>query len=82
MQRQSSQISNELDNVQISSDVSHLQNKILAQVEYYFSDANLRNDYFLNEQMVKYQGYVPISLIHNFNKIKKMGVTYNTLRIS
>lgn len=59
----------------ISPDESEeeLRARILKQVEYYFSDENLPNDKFLLKQMKKDKaGFVSISLIGSFRKMKKL----------
>ncbi|KAM0938613.1 putative lupus La protein [Dioscorea sansibarensis] len=50
-----------------------LRDKIVRQVEYYFSDENLPTDKFLLKQMKKDKaGFVPIALIASFRKMKKL----------
>ncbi|KAH0463904.1 hypothetical protein IEQ34_006690 [Dendrobium chrysotoxum] len=50
-----------------------LFDKIVRQVEYYFSDENLPKDAFLLKQVRKdKEGYVPITLISSFKKMKKL----------
>jgi la-related protein 1 len=39
--------------------------------EYYFSTENLEADIFLRQQMSK-DGYVPLSLIANFNRVQTL----------
>ncbi|KAI0516239.1 hypothetical protein KFK09_008911 [Dendrobium nobile] len=61
----------------VSSAATSLHNvlfdKIVRQVEYYFSDENLPNDAFLLKQVRKdKEGYVPITLISSFKKMKKL----------
>ncbi|XP_004241387.1 la-related protein 1A isoform X1 [Solanum lycopersicum] len=48
-----------------------LRESILKQIEYYFSDQNLQNDRFLLTLMDD-QGWVPISSIAEFKRVKKM----------
>ncbi|GAU24956.1 hypothetical protein TSUD_311910 [Trifolium subterraneum] len=48
-----------------------LTSLILKQIEYYFSDVNLANDDFLKFNMDE-QGWVPITLIANFPRVKKL----------
>jgi hypothetical protein len=46
------------------------------QVEYYFSDANLRRDGFLRERITADAGgWVALSLIVSFNRIARMGLS-------
>ncbi|KAI8824870.1 uncharacterized protein EV422DRAFT_564202 [Fimicolochytrium jonesii] len=43
---------------------------ILKQVEYYFGDENLPKDKYLNEVLRLHQGWVPISVLRSFKKLK------------
>ncbi|KAL1193733.1 La-related protein 6A [Cardamine amara subsp. amara] len=53
--------------------VDELKKKIIRQVEYYFSDENLPTDKFLLNAMKKNKkGFVPISTIATFHKMKKL----------
>ncbi|XP_010559250.1 PREDICTED: la-related protein 6A isoform X2 [Tarenaya hassleriana] len=50
-----------------------LKRKIIRQVEYYFSDENLPTDkYLLNAMKRNKEGYVPITTIATFRKMKKL----------
>ncbi|KAJ8762215.1 hypothetical protein K2173_007371 [Erythroxylum novogranatense] len=51
----------------------NLQVMLVNQIEYYFSDANLVRDEFLKSNMDE-QGWVPITLIADFNRVKRMTV--------
>lgn len=56
--------------VALSDDLRH---KIIKQVEYYFSDENLKTDTYLMNYVTKDKdGYVPISVIASFRKLKKL----------
>ncbi|KAA8550052.1 hypothetical protein F0562_001736 [Nyssa sinensis] len=48
-----------------------LRANIVKQIEYYFSDENLQNDHYLLSLMDD-QGWVPISTIADFKRVKKM----------
>ncbi|XP_045594728.2 la-related protein 1B isoform X2 [Procambarus clarkii] len=48
-----------------------IKEKIMKQVEYYFSDDNLANDIFMRRKMSK-DGYIPVSLIASFNRMKQL----------
>ncbi|XP_051120482.1 la-related protein 1A-like [Andrographis paniculata] len=50
-----------------------LRANVLKQIEYYFSDENLQNDYYLISLMDD-QGWVPISTIAEFKRVKRMNV--------
>ncbi|KAK6925511.1 La-type HTH domain [Dillenia turbinata] len=54
-----------------SPDTLALKDSILRQIEYYFSEGNLQNDYYLRSLMDK-QGWVPISTIAEFKRVKRM----------
>ncbi|XP_047340381.1 la-related protein 6A [Impatiens glandulifera] len=58
---------------QISVLTDEIRNKIIKQVEYYFSDENLPNDKFLLKYVTKDKdGYVPVGVIASFRKMKKL----------
>lgn len=48
-----------------------LKGSIVKQIEYYFSDENLQNDHYLLSLMDDH-GWVPISIIADFKRVKKM----------
>ncbi|XP_054798502.1 la-related protein 1A [Prosopis cineraria] len=48
-----------------------LRASIVKQIEYYFSDENLQNDHYLISLMDD-QGWVPISTVAGFKRVKKM----------
>uniref|UniRef100_A0A5B7AQ06 Putative la-related protein 1A n=1 Tax=Davidia involucrata TaxID=16924 RepID=A0A5B7AQ06_DAVIN len=48
-----------------------LRATIVKQIDYYFSDGNLQNDHYLLSLMDD-QGWVPISKISDFKRVKKM----------
>ncbi|CAI9106096.1 OLC1v1005157C2 [Oldenlandia corymbosa var. corymbosa] len=50
---------------------SSLRANIVKQIEYYFSDENLKNDHYLLSLMED-QGWVPISKIADFKRVKRM----------
>ncbi|KAI8568298.1 hypothetical protein RHMOL_Rhmol02G0187300 [Rhododendron molle] len=50
-----------------------LRDKIIKQVEYYFSDENLPTDKFLMKYVTQnVQGFVPIAVVASFRKMKKL----------
>ncbi|KAJ8549346.1 hypothetical protein K7X08_033053 [Anisodus acutangulus] len=50
-----------------------LRNKIVKQVEYYFSDENLPTDKFLLKYVTRdKEGFVPMKVIASFRKVKKL----------
>ncbi|KAG0257101.1 La ribonucleoprotein domain member 1B [Actinomortierella ambigua] len=56
-----------------------LKSFILQQMEYYFSIENLCKDVFLRTQMDE-QGYVPLSLVANFNRVKYLTADLNMIK--
>ncbi|CAJ2635829.1 unnamed protein product [Trifolium pratense] len=53
----------------IQPPITELHTKIVNQINYYFSNENLNNDTYLKSQMDD-QGWVPLSLIAGFKKVK------------
>ncbi|KAF9436144.1 La ribonucleoprotein domain member 1B [Entomortierella beljakovae] len=53
------------------SDVGALKSFLLQQIEYYFSIENLCKDVYLRNQMDS-EGYVPLTFIANFNRVKNL----------
>ncbi|CAK9165708.1 unnamed protein product [Ilex paraguariensis] len=53
------------------SETLALRASIVKQIEYYFSDENLRSDHYLISLMND-QGWVPISVIADFKRVKRM----------
>ncbi|KDP37969.1 hypothetical protein JCGZ_04612 [Jatropha curcas] len=49
-----------------------LKHRIIKQVEYYFSDENLSTDKHMIGLMKKKEGFVPITIIASFRKMKKL----------
>ncbi|XVF27340.1 hypothetical protein REPUB_Repub14bG0098800 [Reevesia pubescens] len=57
-----------------------LKKKIIKQVEYYFSDANLPTDRYMMSLIKKNkEGFVPISIIASFRKTKKLTTSYPSI---
>lgn len=46
--------------------------RVKKQVEFYFSDANMRRDAFLQRKVKEGQGYVDLPLLLSFNRIKSL----------
>ncbi|BAT75350.1 hypothetical protein LR48_Vigan01g174200 [Vigna angularis] len=57
---------------------NHLHTKIVNQIDYYFSNDNLVKDIYLRRNMDD-QGWVPISLISNFKKVKYLTENIQTV---
>lgn len=60
-----------------------LRDKIITQVEFYFSDANILKDAFLLKHVRRNkQGYVSIKLITSFKKVKSLTKDYRVVAYS
>ncbi|GMY24183.1 la-related protein 1A [Fagus crenata] len=55
----------------VSTETAALRTNIVKQIDYYFSDENLQNDHYLISLMDD-QGWVPVSIIADFKRVKKM----------
>ncbi|XP_059429455.1 la-related protein 1A [Corylus avellana] len=55
----------------VTPDTLALRLNIVKQIDYYFSDENLQNDRYLISLMDD-QGWVPISIVADFKRVKKM----------
>ncbi|KAK9999855.1 hypothetical protein SO802_019458 [Lithocarpus litseifolius] len=55
----------------VSQETVALRTNIVKQIDYYFSDENLQNDQYLISLMDD-QGWVPISIIADFKRVRKM----------
>jgi hypothetical protein len=52
---------------------SDLEQKLLKQIEFYFSDSNFRNDKFLRAKAAENSdGYVSVQVLTTFNRVKSM----------
>lgn len=55
-----------------AENVSKLDASIIRQLEYYFGDANLARDKFLQEQISKDEGWVPVDVLLTFKRLKSL----------
>lgn len=57
-----------------------MSSDLKTQVEYYLSDNNLKKDRFFHTKIsTAKEGWIPISLILNCNKVKSLGATANSI---
>lgn len=61
-----------VDNNAADSPASALELKIIQQIEYYFSDANLARDKFLTEEIQKDNGWVPFTVLLTFKRLLQL----------
>ncbi|XP_022105865.1 la-related protein 6-like [Acanthaster planci] len=60
-----------------------LKNRIIKQVEFYFSDANITKDAFLLKHVRRNkEGFVSLKLITSFKKVKSLSKDWRTVRYS
>lgn len=50
--------------------ISDLESTIIRQLEYYFGDSNLNRDKFLQEQISKDEGWVPVKTLLTFKRLQ------------
>jgi len=53
--------------------------KIIRQVEYYFSDANLSKDKFMQEEIQKDAGWVSLETLTKFNRLKELSSDHGVI---
>lgn len=56
----------------VAAPVSDLEQKIIRQLEYYFSDSNLYRDKFLQEQIKKDDGWVELTTLLTFKRLSAL----------
>jgi len=52
--------------------MAELVKDIVTQVEYYFSDVNLKRDSFFQKEIKKDDGFIKIDILLKCNKLKKL----------
>jgi len=57
-----------------TSDDSDLDKKIVRQVEYYFGDVNMVRDKFLKAEVVKEDGWIPLSILTTFKRLQALTI--------
>ncbi|CAF3614935.1 unnamed protein product [Rotaria sp. Silwood1] len=56
-----------------------LEQKIIRQVEYYFSDINMVRDKFLKNESIKDDGWIPLSLLTTFKRLQSLTTDFQTI---
>ena len=56
-----------------------LDRKIIRQIEYYFSDVNLLRDRFLQNEMIKNDGWIPLSILITFKRLQSLTTDFQTI---
>lgn len=65
------QVKGDNANVKVE-DFTELEQQIIRQIEYYFGDHNLQRDKFMQEKTGENEGWVDISVLLTFNRLKKI----------
>ncbi len=58
---------------------SALEKQIIRQIEYYFGDANLKRDRFLQERVKEDDGWVSLETMTKFNRLKALTEDFNVI---
>ncbi|XP_062546580.1 la protein homolog [Armigeres subalbatus] len=68
------QVASETTNpaTETTDNASKLEKLIIRQLEYYFGDSNLARDKFLQEQISKDEGWVPVDVLLTFKRLKAL----------
>ncbi|XP_071941773.1 lupus La protein homolog [Antedon mediterranea] len=61
------------------SSPSDLEKKIIRQIEYYFGDANLKRDKFLQQEIKSDDGWVSLETMVKFNRLKQLSEDFEVL---
>lgn len=69
-----------VDDSEILAKLSQLERDIIKQLEYYFSEANLRRDKFMNQKIADSEdGWVELSVMLTFNRLKAFTTDSNVI---
>lgn len=64
---------------QITTTSPDLDQQIIRQVEYYFSDVNLIQDRFLKNEIIKDEGWIPLSILTTFKRLQSLTTDFKTI---
>jgi lupus La protein len=56
-----------------------LDQKIIRQIEYYFSDVNMVRDKFLKNEGIKDDGWIPLSILTTFKRLQSLTTDFKTI---
>jgi len=56
-----------------------LEQKIIRQIEYYFSDVNMIRDKFLKNEITKDDGWIPLSVLITFKRLQSLTTNFKTI---
>jgi lupus La protein len=64
---------------QTTSNSPDLDQKIIRQIEYYFSDVNMIRDKFLQNELIKDEGWIPLSILTTFKRLQSLTTDFKTI---
>ena len=64
---------------QTTSTSPDLDQKIIRQIEYYFSDVNMIRDKFLKVEIEKDEGWIPLSVLTTFKRLQSLTTDFPTI---
>jgi lupus La protein len=56
-----------------------LDKQIIRQIEYYFSDVNMVRDKFLQNEVIKDDGWIPLSVLTTFKRLQILTTDFKTI---
>ncbi|CAF0895332.1 unnamed protein product [Adineta ricciae] len=56
-----------------------LDKQIIRQIEYYFSDVNMLRDKFLKNEVIKDDGWIPLSVLTTFKRLQSLTTDFKTI---
>jgi len=56
-----------------------IEQKIIRQIEYYFSDVNMIRDKFLKNEITKDDGWIPLSVLTTFKRLQTLTTNFKTI---
>lgn len=64
---------------QITTTSEDLERKIVRQIEYYFSDVNMIRDKFLQNEIIKDEGWISLSILTTFKRLQSLTTDFKTI---
>lgn len=70
---------NHITTISQSTTPPDVEKQIIRQVEYYFSDVNMMRDKFLRNEVVKDEGWIPLSVLTTFKRLQSLTTDFPTI---
>ncbi len=64
---------------QVTTTSPDLEQKIIRQIEYYFSDVNMIRDKFLQNEVIKDDGWIPLSVLTTFKRLQSLTTDFKAI---